>query len=640
NGSVISSGNGILNNTVDNFYILDFDTEIRSVGNYMLIITLDKDNYDYKNAMIFLTIKTRFLQYSLSNNFRNFQISIAQGKTVQISLNLTDPTRGGTPLLNATINLAINNINYNFEELGNGTYILNFFTDNVDSFFTPKTLTGFINITKEDYFTESFTITIIVEMEEIFPGVPTFYFLIIIFGILAVIGSIVGYRVYKQATIPTFVKKVRQMRKEIKGGKSISKSLLYRPKEVFIGELVRDKWNAIGLSLGDILRIEITKSKNLSQLLLSRTYEDHGLKPLGLILMKWDEKIGMELIVKFPQDVTISDRTSMQIYGTHEYSGEKGLINLISGSQNVLSYYTGPETGHYIVLILSLDDDPDVYEGAMPNVARIILQNIEDQAYLQMIPSLFQRLSVYPSFTDEQSLIFFYQDDINRMIISILRDYGVITKSELIIWVKDREIEGFIDLEAILAELIKSELIKVASVKGIPSELIFFTKDMFMLRVPPDKLFENPVSYGLPTQFTKLYQAEVQKFFNEYYPSEEDERKLLDNLIDPEVYEVIRLLRTAIVTIKDFEKLKSKDVTDIYGVLKKLWDINMIKVFKDENGIEYYTLITDFCIGKVFPKYLLNVIKALYNQKSKTNKVLQEYLRLLEDAYTNLKSKK
>ena len=89
---------------------------------------------------------------------------------------------------------------------------------------------------------------------------------------------------------------------------------------------------------------------------------------------------------------------------------------------------------------------------------------------------------------------------------------------------------------------------------------------------------------------------------------------------------------------KDFEKLKNKGVSDIYSVLRKLWDMNMIKVFKDENEIEYYTLLTDFHVNLIFPKYLLNVIKVLDDQKSKSNKVLIQYLNILEEAYYNLKS--
>ncbi|MHA2393803.1 MAG: DUF2341 domain-containing protein [Promethearchaeota archaeon] len=641
NGNVTANGEGTLIQASDNAHVLDFDSEVRTVGEYLLIVTLDKDNYEYKNAMIRFSIKLRELEYSLGDIFKNFQTNIVQGKVVQIELNLTDPTKGGILLLNASIILTIENVNYTFTESVNGSYILNFPTSGVSAFFTSKTLTGIINITREDYISEEFFITIVVEMEEIFPGMPTFYFLIIIIAILATVGSIVGYRVYKHATIPTFIKNIRQMEKEIKGGKSISDSLLYQKREVFIGEIVRDKWSILGLSLGDILGIEIKKSKKQPKVKLKhKTEKTQDQKPLGILVMKWDERVGTELLVKYPEEISIDDKALMQVYSTHEYSGEKGIINLTFGSMNILSYYTGPELSYYIILFLKLDDDPDMYEGAMPNVAQVILQNLDEDSYRKMIPSLFQRLSVYPSLTNEQNLIFCYHDDIKRMIIDILRHNGVITKSELNILVKDRDLEGIIDLEAILADLIKWEIIKVASVKGIPSELIFLTKDIFMLRVPPDTLFRNPVNYGLPTQFTKFYQDEVQKFFNQYRPTEADTLDLLNILIDPEVYETVRLLRTAVVTMKDFEKLKNKGVSDIYSVLKKLWDTNMIKVFKDENEVEYYTLLSDFYIDLLFPKYLLNIIKTANDQKSKSDKVLLQYLNLLEETYYTMKSEK
>jgi hypothetical protein len=526
---------------------------------------------------------------------------------------------------------------YQLVEFANGIYGFNYSTSNVNAFFSSTTLTGIINITREDYFSEQLFITIVVEMEEIFPGMPIFYFLIIIFAIIAVIGSLVGYRVIKHAKIPTFVKNVREIKKEIKSGKEISESLLYSPKEVFVGEVVRDKWSTVGLSLGDILGIELKKSKKLLETKKIKPEKIHDFKPLGLLLMKWDERVGTELLMKYPETLAITEKTLMQVYSTHEYSGERGIINLTFGSMNILSYYTGPELGYYIILFLELDDDPDIYEGAMANTAQVVLQNLSDDSYLQMVPSLFRRLSAYPSLTDEQNLFFFYQDGVKRMIIEILRDYGVITKSELIIWVKERELVDIIDLEAILAEFVKSEVIKVRSVKGVPSELIFLTKDIFMLRIPPVKLYDDPVNHGLPTQLAKSYQEEVQKFFKDYHPTHEDNIDLLNILIDTEVYETLRLLRTAIVTMKDFEKLKNKGVSDIYGVLKKLWDNQMIKVFKDENEVEYYSLLTDFYIDIIFPKYSLNIIKSANDQKSKSEKVLIQYLNILEETYYNLK---
>ena len=102
---------------------------------------------------------------------------------------------------------------------------------------------------------------------------------------------------------------------------------------------------------------------------------------------------------------------------------------------------------------------------------------------------------------------------------------------------------------------------------------------------------------------------------------------------------MFRLLRTMIATKQDCEKLKKKGIDDINAILKLLWDNKMINVFHDENGNEYYALVSDFYVDYMFPKYLLKNVKFAYEQKSKINKVLVEYLNILEGSYINLKSK-
>ncbi|MFX1419997.1 MAG: hypothetical protein ACFE9N_13850, partial [Promethearchaeota archaeon] len=327
----------------------------------------------------------------------------------------------------------------------------------------------------------------------------------------------------------------------------------------------------------------------------------------------------------------------MQVYSTHEYSGEKGVITLITESLNILSYYSGPEEGYYLLLFLNLDDDPDVYEAGIVDIARIILENIKDESYLRLIPSLFQRLSVYPSLSEEEILIYHYQNGVKRAIINMLRDDGIISKSELMIWLKDKYTESFFDIESILMDLIKMEIIKVGSIKGLTSELIFFTNDLFILRVPPTLLLDDPLNRGLPSQFAKEYQEELREYFQDYKPTEEDNIKIVNLLINPQVYETLRLLRTSIVTKQDLEKLKKKGVYDINLVLKLLWDNKMIKVFNDKMNNEYYALLTDIYVDLIFPKYLLRAVKAAYEQKSRIKKVLFEYLQILEDAFFELK---
>jgi hypothetical protein len=361
--------------------------------------------------------------------------------------------------------------------------------------------------------------------------------------------------------------------------------------------------------------------------------------PVGLVVMKWDDRVGTELIAKYPEEITITDKTLMQVYSTHEYSAESGMISLMVGSLNIASFYTGPDTSFYILLLLSLDDDPDSYEGGLADASRTILQHYEDGSYEAMIPAIFQRLSVYPSLNEEQRLAMTYQDETKRLIINRLRDEGVVSKSELMVWLKDKYKQGFVDLDSVLIDLIKREIIKEASVKGMPSELIFLTNDLLIIRKPPVKLVRDPEEKGLPQNIISDYLATVKKFFQNYKPSEQDNLTIIEVLSNPQVYETLRLLRTAIVTKNELEKLKKKGVDNIDEVLKILWENQIIQVFQDKTGIEYYALLTDFNVALMFPKSLLNIIKNEYENKSKSDQVLIEYLSVLEDAYMEYRAK-
>ncbi|MFW9895483.1 MAG: hypothetical protein ACFFD7_06745, partial [Candidatus Thorarchaeota archaeon] len=194
--------------------------------------------------------------------------------------------------------------------------------------------------------------------------------------------------------------------------------------------------------------------------------------------------------------------------------------------------------------------------------------------------------------------------------------------------------EGFFDVDTILMELIKKEIIKEASVKGMPSELIFLIHDLFMIRRPPIALLKNPSERGLPDRFVEEYNVAVRNFFQNYKPSDEDNLKILDKIIaDPQVYEILKLLRISIVTKNVLEKLRKKGVDDIDNGLKKLWDNQMIHVFQDTKGNEYYALLTDFHNSLIYPKYILNTIIYQYTVKSKSSAVLIEYLNVLDENY-------
>ncbi len=361
--------------------------------------------------------------------------------------------------------------------------------------------------------------------------------------------------------------------------------------------------------------------------------------PVGIVVMKWDARGGTQPVAKYPEELQLGEKTQMQVVSAHEYSGQAGMISLLVGSLNIASYYTGPEQGFYVLLLLSLDEDPDTFEGGMADAARVVYKAYTEDTISQTLPSIFQRLSIFPTLNEEQLLAMTYDDETKRTIINRLRGECAVSKSELEIWLKDKHLKGFVDLESILVDLIKRDLIKEVSVKGMPSELIFLTNDILMARIPAVEILKNPTEKGLPENLVNEYIESCKTFFRNYTPSEEDNLRILKTFIDPNVYLCLKLLRTGIVTKNEFVKLRSKGVDNIDEVLKILWENKIIQVFQGDTEKEYYALLSDFHLSLFFPKHLLKTVKTAYTNKSKSDKVLLEYLNVLEDNYLTIKSK-
>ncbi|MFX1406920.1 MAG: hypothetical protein ACFFBW_08195 [Promethearchaeota archaeon] len=264
NGSIIPGidGSGVLYQQIDDRYLLDFDTELRSVGFYYLYITLQKNNYEARAALINLEIKYREIYYSLeATNRRGTHISAVQGNDIEITINLIDTTRGNIPLENATVILQAQGTEYIFDESLPGTYTLTFKTDEFEAFFIPQTFPGIIFTQKANFTTEEIDLTITIKMKEIFPGMPTFYFILIIAGSLGIIGSLVAYRVIQQARIPKHVKKIRKVKSIIKSKKSFTESMLIPSKDEAIVKLFGEEWKQLGISLDDVLGVKMMRSK-------------------------------------------------------------------------------------------------------------------------------------------------------------------------------------------------------------------------------------------------------------------------------------------------------------------------------------------------------------------------------------------
>ncbi|MFX1375835.1 MAG: hypothetical protein ACFFA0_08490 [Promethearchaeota archaeon] len=263
-----NEGSGNLIQSINNIYLLDFDTELRGVGEYSIFITLQRYNYEVRNAFISLKIKRRpitvdFEATGLSAS--KTRINVIQGDNINFRITLYDPTNGSQLLSGVNVTLTLSGTAYEFTEITPGVYEYDYSTGGIDAFIAPKTLSGVITIEKENYEVNPLSLSIVVGMIEIFPGFPLFYFILIVGGVAAIAGSLVTYRLIQQARIPTFVKKARKMKSVIKSKKSISESLTYPSKEDYIIKKLGDRWGIIGLSIEDTLGQEKKKMKRTSE---------------------------------------------------------------------------------------------------------------------------------------------------------------------------------------------------------------------------------------------------------------------------------------------------------------------------------------------------------------------------------------
>ncbi|MBD3229287.1 MAG: hypothetical protein GF329_13975 [Candidatus Lokiarchaeota archaeon] len=352
---------------------------------------------------------------------------------------------------------------------------------------------------------------------------------------------------------------------------------------------------------------------------------------IGFFIFTWDSRTATVLKAKYPDDLEVSKDILMRIYQSHAYEEGGGFISLTIGSLNIASYFL-EDRKYYFSLLLSIEEDPDMFEDALIDAAKEVMNSLKDDKYLSLLPSITQRIRIYPKLEYEQKLAMAYLDKEKRYIIERIVDEGSSTITELLGWLKDKLNKKFIDIDAIVSSLVKLGLVKTASVKVLTSDVVFLVGDFFITRIPAANSILQAKKFNLPNNVINEYLDEVKPFFKKYQPTIEDNQIICKAIIDPDAYKILKVLRMTPMTSRGIKKMKRK-VGDLNNAIKKLWDAGLIRILKDKKGKEYYFLKSDIRIEKIFPLYLLNVIRRSYNNRLMANLVLIEHLNILKEIY-------
>ncbi|MHA1724335.1 MAG: hypothetical protein ACTSXH_05775 [Promethearchaeota archaeon] len=114
--------------------------------------------------------------------------------------------------------------------------------------------------------------------------------------------------------------------------------------------------------------------------------------PHGLVIMEWNIRSGAELITKYPKNVLLDQRVMLRVYDIHEHASKEGITAFTDDNVNIISYYSGPKEKLYIILVLTILEDPDDYEKILEPVSQIIIKNAKDYQFMKLLPGLWEKI--------------------------------------------------------------------------------------------------------------------------------------------------------------------------------------------------------------------------------------------------------
>jgi len=369
--------------------------------------------------------------------------------------------------------------------------------------------------------------------------------------------------------------------------------------------------------------------------------------PQGIIITKWTHDKGMIVDTKYPETIEVDLDDMMRVFYAHVVGAGSGgdvLVRLEKARSNVSSHFTGMDAKvpYLVNLMLEIGEDPDMFgeavikeinENIMKYLDRMTGTDINEdfkakktlKDYLKNALFLLDRLK---NMTREQRLAQIYSSKKSRSILEILHEKAY-SRRELQN-ILEEKLGAFVSsIEYTLDPFVKTNLVKQDWIEGFSDIFLFLISDFTIFRKPAEKLIKN-ARKNLPSpDLAKKYRQEVGKFFSNYQPTIVDNVNIALNLLSPDKYDFIVLLRERAYPLKKLPKSPADSFLDTRALLKSLEKDQIVKIIKDKRDIEWVFLFTDISAETFYPEYMLENIRTAPLKKE----IAVKHLELLEDAY-------
>ncbi len=365
--------------------------------------------------------------------------------------------------------------------------------------------------------------------------------------------------------------------------------------------------------------------------------------PRGIVLVRWDDKIGIVLEGKYP-NISISEDQLLRIFTTHAMGGgEAGFLSMMIEGLNICSYYTGlPEEGRdqfYVALILEDTEDPSIYEESLVETIYEIVEQRKKPNFTDILRSYFEKIPKFLSLTDEQRFSFIFKNPTRVLILRKLTE-GAVIKEVLRKWLSDRMGEDVLDLDGLLMPFFKTNILKEFKIPteiSAETECLFLIKDVFFMRVPAKNMIKQ---FGKKGKVKKAifsgYRNDVQRFFKKYKLEEKDSKECSIIFSDPDLYSVISVLRQNYQEKEALIKTLNLNPTSLDAKLSALNKIELIKEIKQKDGNDLIYLLNDIAYPTFFPEYMVDAIRRRWGERNISQSLALQHLNLLKGIFQGL----
>ena len=107
--------------------------------------------------------------------------------------------------------------------------------------------------------------------------------------------------------------------------------------------------------------------------------------PVGILLIRWDDKLGTTLIAKYPEKFKFPSRILMNIYSQHRtQSTDPSFVTMTLTNMKISSFFSGMDnnfigsSNYIIALVLRRDENPTMFREILKKAAAKILKDVNN----------------------------------------------------------------------------------------------------------------------------------------------------------------------------------------------------------------------------------------------------------------------